>query len=285
MPLPRIVFDTSAVNTLAKDGALAEPQIAALKSGFDVLLTAMSVDEMIAAPVALTRETLFARCQRLLVSGRCVWPPHEIIARLVLAHANDPRRFNWRKVPVRARDYERAIVDRDFPEELCAEQRRAQLQVEQEYTEYWERLRPKLAPILDRDPGSRPKSYRQAVEIARSAKPNLIAGIGKGLYSHATGINLADAEIEIFLEACPPVRAACYGLCGSWYDVSLAPAVFKKLAGRNDQMMAAYLPYCDQFVTEDKKQLERLHEISVEAKLGCVVSSYSAFWTGFMVGA
>jgi hypothetical protein len=49
--------------------------------------------------------------------------------------------------------------------------------------------------------------------------------------------------------------------------------------------MATYLPYCDQFVTEDKKQLERLREISGEAKLGCVVSSYSAFWAGLLVGA
>jgi hypothetical protein len=59
----------------------------------------------------------------------------------------------------------------------------------------------------------------------------------------------------------------------------------KKLAGRDDQMMATYLPYCDQFVTEDKKQLERLREISGEAKLGCVVSSYSAFWACLLVGA
>jgi uncharacterized protein with PIN domain len=95
MSLPKIIFDTSAIRAMSKDAAFAEPYIRALSSGFEVLLTAMSVDELAAAPVPRTRETQFACCQQLLNSGKCVWPPHEIITRLVLAHANDARRFNW----------------------------------------------------------------------------------------------------------------------------------------------------------------------------------------------
>jgi len=72
-------------------------------------------------------------------------------------------------------------------------------------------------------------------------------------------------------------------LCGSWYDIALVPAVFKKRAGRNDQMMAVYLPYCDRFVTREKKQLERLRDVSAEAKLNCEVSSYDAFCADFEV--
>jgi hypothetical protein len=58
---------------------------------------------------------------------------------------------------------------------------------------------------------------------------------------------------------------------------------FKKREGRNDQMMAVYLPYCDRFVTRDKKQLERLRDVSAEAKLNCEVSSYDAFCADFEV--
>jgi hypothetical protein len=75
------------------------------------------------------------------------------------------------------------------------------------------------------------------------------------------GITPTDAEIEAFLDVCPP----------------------KKRAGRNDQMMAVYLPYCDRFVTRDKKQLERLRDVSAEAKLNCEVSSYGAFCADFEV--
>ena len=102
----------------------------------------------------------------------------------------------------------------------------------------WEQLRPKLGPILAKDPGKQPTSYTQAVEIARSANPNLLWGFGRGLYSHVTGTTPSDAEIEAFLDACPPFRAVCYGFCGSWYDrCARANGVIQKLAGRNDQMM------------------------------------------------
>jgi hypothetical protein len=70
---------------------------------------------------------------------------------------------------------------------------------------------------------------------------------------------------------------------GSWFDVSLAPQVFKRLAGRNDQMMAVYLPYCTRFVTADRKQETRLREIVGEAKLNCEVLSYRDFLASFEV--
>jgi hypothetical protein len=59
--------------------------------------------------------------------------------------------------------------------------------------------------------------------------------------------------------------------------------VYKKLAGRNDQMMSVYLPYCNRFVTRDKKQLERLRDIAWEERLDCQVLSYKNFWAGFEV--
>jgi len=43
----RIILDTSAVNKLAKEPD-AQPLIAGLKIGYDVRLTAMSIDELLA---------------------------------------------------------------------------------------------------------------------------------------------------------------------------------------------------------------------------------------------
>jgi predicted nucleic acid-binding protein len=284
MSLVRIAFDTSALSALAKGGSRSGPLIKTLNCGFDVWLTAMSVDELISTTDADTREMLIACCQRLLASGRCVWPPHEIVRLLVSAHARNPARFDWRQVDIRARVYERAMVDRDFTNELCVQQLNEQQRIEREFMGCWERLRLKLDPVLAKDPGKRPTSYSQAAEIARSANPNLLWGIGRELYSRVSGTTPSDAAIEAFLDVCPPFRAVCYGLCGSWYDIALAPMVYRKLAGRNDQMMAAYLPYCSRFVTHDKKQLERLRDIAVEAKLDCEVLSYKNFCAGFQVG-
>lgn len=283
MALPIIAFDTSALNAFAKGGSASEPYIKALNCGFDVWLPAMSVDELISTADANTREKLIACCQRLLVSGRCVWPPHEILTLLISAHTKSPAGFDWQEVDIRAKDYERAIVDRDFTDKLCEEQSKEQRRLEQEFMDYWERLRLKLDPIFAANPGKRPTTYRQAVEIARSATPNLLWGIGKGLYAHVSGTTLTDNEIKAFLDACPPFRAVCYGLCGPWFDVSLAPQVFKKLAGRNDQMMSVYLPYCRRFVAQDKKQVERLRDIAIEAKVDCEVLSYEDFCASFDV--
>jgi predicted nucleic acid-binding protein len=71
MSLPVVVFDTSALSFLIKNPR-SEPHLKAMTCGFDVWLTAMSVDEIIATPVPETRETLRAGLQRLLASGRCV---------------------------------------------------------------------------------------------------------------------------------------------------------------------------------------------------------------------
>src|ERR1700679_568129 len=131
MPRPTIVFDTSAVNSLVKDGSRAEPLLVALRCGFDVQVTGMVVSELLSTPFSSTREPLIACCQRLLASGRCVWPPHEILRLLISAYHGDPTRFDWTRVDVRARVYERAIIDRDFDDELCVQELKEQLEVEE----------------------------------------------------------------------------------------------------------------------------------------------------------
>jgi len=219
--------------------------------------------------------------QHLLISGRCVWPPHEILTLLCSAHASNPTTFDWRGVNIRTTDYERAIIDRDFTDELCEMQLREQRNVEEGFMQFWQGLRAKLDPLLGSGPTNRPRSYGHAAEIARTGK--VLKGLGKPLYQRGSQRSLDDAEITAFMDDCPPFRAICYGLVGAWFDISLAPQVFKKLAGRNDQMMSVYLPYCSRFVTADGKQETRLREIAVEAKLDCEVLSYPDFLASFEV--
>jgi hypothetical protein len=276
MGLPVAVFDTSAVGFLFKDDPPSESQLMTLTSRFDVWVTAMSVDETVATPEPKVREALMAGIQRLLTSGRCVLPPHEILRVLCSAHARSHSGFDWRQIDIEAPFYERAIISREFTDQLCETQLREQRNVEDGFMNFWRDLRTKLDPLFGSNPENRPRSYQHAAEIARTGKL-LIDGLGKSLYRRGAKERLGGPKMRSFMDACPPFRAICYGLIGSWYDVATAPQVFKKLAGRNDQMMAAYLPYCSRFVTADRKQEIRLREIAVEAKVDCEVLSYSDF--------
>jgi hypothetical protein len=286
--LPVTIFDTSALSFLIKDGPRSEAHLAALRCGFDTWLTAMSVDELIATTDEKKREDLIAGCQRLLGSGRCVWPPHEIVTRLASAHAGNPTQFDWRGVNIRAQVYERAIIDRDYTNELCATQLREQRRLEGNFMEFWQALRVGLDPLWEKEPtGKLPTKYSQAAEIARSGDPSVLLGIGAELYKRGAKVERkpTDAKIEAFMQVCPPFRSLCYGIAGSWFDVSLAPQVFKNLPGRNDQMMAIYLPYCSRFVTADWRQEERLREIASEVDVDCEVLSYADFLASFEVVA
>jgi len=282
MPLPTIVFDTSAVNRLAKDASHSEPLMVGLRHGFNVQVTGMVVSELISTPVSATRETLIACCQKLLSSGRCIWPPHEIIRLLVLAHAKNSALFNWQQLPVRATVYERAIIDRDFNDALCLEEWKVQQELEETFLNFWRALGSKLELVLADNPAMRPTSYAHAIEIA-SADGSVLWEVGKRLYSAVSGVSLSEADIKSFMDLCPPFRACCYALLGSWYDCSLKHPAPKRPAGRNDHMMAAYLPYCGRFVTRDKKQKTRLREVTVAARINCDVLYYDDFLASFEV--
>jgi len=201
-----------------------------------------------------------------------------------LAHHNNPTGFNWGQVDIEAPEYARAIVERDFNYALCLEEWKMQQHLEDQYLNHWRELGLKLEPLFVENPALRPKTYAQAAAIARK-KTSILFAIGQGLYEKVATIKLSDAEIKTFMDICPPFRASCYAVLGSWYDCSLKHPPPKKPAGRNDHMMAAYLPYCERFVTRDKKQTKRLQEVAVEAQITCDVRYYDEFLASFNVGA
>ena len=132
-------FDTSGIDALEKDVTDSDVLTRAIVAGFHVFLLGVNADEILSVPtrIAHVREALIARCQRLLAAGECLWPPHFILELLIDAHAKNPSQFDWKKVDVRARVYERAIIDRDFTESICVQQRTDQLQNEKRWAELW----------------------------------------------------------------------------------------------------------------------------------------------------
>jgi hypothetical protein len=162
---PRIIFDTSGINKLEDGGFASEPLMRALECGYEVILTAMSADEIISNKSAVRRDALLSRFGRFLYKAQCLWPPHELIRLLVSAHVASPDGFDWTTVNARARVYEDAIPRRDFDDPLCVRQRKEQFRVQEQFEKMWKGLRPKLDEILKKDPSKRPTT-QQAVEIA-----------------------------------------------------------------------------------------------------------------------
>ena len=282
MSLPTIAFDTSAINWMAKDAPHSDSFIAALRSSFSVLLTGVVIGELISTQDAVKRELFLACCQRLLASGRCVWPPSEIIRLLILAHHNNPIGFDWRRVDIGAPEYARAIVERDFDDALCSEEWKMQEHLEDQFLNQWGDLGLKLEKMFVENPALRPKTHAKAVVIA-TQKTSILFAIAQGLYAKVATVKLNDAEIKSFIDVCPPFRASCYAVLGSWFDQTRKYPPPKKLVGRNDHMMAAYLPYCERFVTRDTRQTTRLKEIAEETQINCDVRYYDEYVASFDV--
>jgi hypothetical protein len=105
-----LAFDTSTLNRLVSDSD-SETSIAAILSGYEVLLPEMSVDELYATPDAEHRKRLFSVCRRLLGVGQCALPAHWMIDALVRRYHAERHTFDWKSVPVRAQKIEQAVHD------------------------------------------------------------------------------------------------------------------------------------------------------------------------------
>jgi hypothetical protein len=280
---PRIIFDTTAINRLEDGGNESEPLMRALEIGYDVRLTAMSADEIVAnAKNPERRRALLRRFGWLLHNARCIWPPNELVRLLVTAHQSNPTQFDWRQVYVRALVYENAIPRQEFDDELCIEQRRVQFELERQFEKAWKALRPKLDAIITRDPSQLVPTFEEAARVCINPG-GVLWGFGKGLYEHATGGTITDDEVKAFIGICPPFRAACYAMVMAWFNWSLSPPSSEKVprSGRNDLMMAAYLPYCSKFVTADYAQHKDLTEIAKAAQIDCDIILFDQFSQSF----
>lgn len=270
------MFDTTGINMLEDGGSASEPLMRGLECGFEVILTATVADEIIANKDTGRRNALLSRFRRLLRHGKCLWPPNEIIRLLIFAHFRNPTQFNWTAVDVRAQAYEAAIPSLDSDSELYAQQRKELFATEKQFKKISKGLRPQLDQILTKDPSMRPSTYREAAVIA-GMDGGVLWSFGRALYEDLAENEPNETEIKKFMHVCPPFRGLCYSLVMAWYDGSLGLQDGRPTAGRNNLLMAAYLPYCDRFVTADWAQRNALREIAVEAKIDCSILSFEGF--------
>jgi hypothetical protein len=98
-----------------------------------------------------------------------------------------------------------------------------------------------------------------------------------GIYQRVTGAAVDETKIRRFVSLCPPFRAVLAALAVAQHDRAICDVVKGKRAGRNDVFMAVYLPYCDEFISNDHRQQIALRQVVSIAELQTSVIWYKDF--------
>lgn len=281
--IPIVTFDTSAHNRLTDDGFRANRVLAKISADMFFRFSGLAIEELYATKDSSRRAEPLASCRRLQEGeSDCLYPHNEVLKLLIEAHSKETGIFNWLTVDVTSGEYANEIgtgnlVDDDS---LIVEHRAEHFSTLRQYRQMFAQLRPLLQPVFEAHGETRPRTYKDFLRQLENSDELLIAGFAKFLYDRVASSDLPKDAVLKFLDACPPFRAVNYALLMSWFDLAVGDEAGERFeSGRNDLFMAIYLPYCDKFVTAEKKgeQEKCLQEIVSVAGLGTEVLSYEVF--------
>lgn len=283
---PILTFDTSSIggtNCLADEpdlGAL----MAGFTSGFHTRFTFTSVSEIIATTCGERRRKQLDICRRLLSSGDCIEPQHEII-RQIVERFEQPTPFDWATVNVRFLEAENEIARQEnFSDELAEQEREEARALDREFRGVYDNAKPAFDKLFA---GGRSKAPTSVSELVARLQVEggafwILAG---NLYARAAKSAPDERTIRRFVGECPPFNALMIALCAAQYDRCIRPQNEgpSLRSGRNDTFMSVCLPYCEQFVTNDTRQLRCFEEVISICKLRVVARSYEEFRGGFLL--
>jgi hypothetical protein len=289
---PILAFDTSALNRLAgKDGNRDSSCIAAIQSGYEVLLSELATGELYATREFQRRKALYDVCRELLNNGYCISPAQWLISSLVKRHHQDPTTFDWSIVPWRCCADEKQIREGTIlgDEVLATSQRERQTKSKREFEAGFEKGAC-LGTATWNDWINQEERNGGLLSVARNLYERALS------YDHdmagvpvARKVELGGEALGKFVHSCPPFRALVYAYAMTTYDRCCAqkPGGEEYSAGRIDQFMSVYLPYCDKFITAECKGVQErcLREIARVAKVATEVSSYDDFRSHVCPGA
>lgn len=136
--------------------------------------------------------------------------------------------------------------------------------------------------------------FRDGKESRRSSVAELVSRLqrpggafwnfGQGFYERVAKRRPDEDTIRSFVSQCPPFHALLLAVCVAQYDLAIREVDGTKPSShRNDLFMAVYLPYCDEFVSDDRGQQVRLREIVSLCKLTTKVRWYREFRDSFLI--
>ena len=279
---PILALDTSGINRLADDPD-SHALIAGLRSGFYTRLTFLNVSELIANENRERRACLLQVCRRLMSTGDCIDPPHEIIRKTVTRfEASLP--FDWQSASVDFPEAQNEIGRKEnFSDDLASKEREEARALHKQFVKVYDDAKPAFNKLFESGTAKAPVSVSELV--ARLQMPGgAFWALAESLYLRVGKLQPDEETMRRFTEKCDPFRALMIALCAAQYDRCIKPQnVAPSLrSGRIDTFMAIYLPYCDQFVTADLQQLACYKEVVSVAGLHVAVKSYDEFRSGFL---
>ena len=260
---PRIIFDTTVINRFADEREAAEPLIAGLNSGYAVRVTATNVEESVATPDSEKRHQLLEVCRQLIKGegGEIIRPFHWIIEELIEQFERTGR-ADWQNTRLRLPDYEREVVLREIiNDEWSAREREHTANAKAQFARVFTDAQPHFEEIFKAGKESRPVSVAELVARLQ-VQGGAFWGFGEGFYERVAKRKPEESMIRRFVAECPPFQALLMAICVVQYDRSIRePDGKKPSSDRNDLLMAVYLPYCDEFVSDDRGQQTWLREV------------------------
>lgn len=296
---PILAFDTSVLNRLVKQED-SEPCLAAILSGFEICLPEMTVGEILATPDPILRQKLFSLSGKLLGVGQGMLPAHWIIDVLVHQHSQNSNAFDWTRTNIRNSSMEDQIHRGGLhnDEALSTQQREGVRKLQRDFEDWFQEPKAAHAKKFNSGEEKRPASFMEWL-LLQKLDGGRFWHSARSLYKAAFGVeSIFDAKavldappsesvLKQFTEACPPFRSYVTAFELTYYDRCIRPKGCPKMdASRNDQMMSVYLPYCNQFLTAEKNEMQErcLRAVATAANIPVEIRSYDAFCKSFLVG-
>jgi len=136
---------------------------------------------------------------------------------LIIDHVENAAAFDWKMVDVRAIEYEDQIRAGFLgDEQLSNVQKKEQSEQKKKYKKVFADPRPEFEKVFADYGAELPTSFKEAI-----AQTSLTWKMGKWLYDDVADVNVSEATIKKFRDACPPFRALIYALLMSYYNHSL----------------------------------------------------------------
>ncbi len=278
-----LIFDTSVYNRMLQDGVPSDDILAAVRAGYFMRTTDLSIGEVCATQDSTKRKTIFEWVRKSQAGpGDYLLPQNEILRLLIAAYERDPTRFDWRAVNVSSVSCAQEIARGNFinDDALAEEQFQSLKRAKEEFEGVWSHLRPKLREVVQRHGKTAPIRFQEVLPMVES-EGGLLWSFGQGLYSRAALGDASESTVRDFMTKCPLFRAIAYAYLLVWFDRSLADRHKRERygAGRIDLFMSIYLPYCDAFISAEGHRMQEkcLREIARVARLATEVRSYDDF--------
>lgn len=282
-----ISFDTSAINRLADDPD-SDALVAGLRAGYFIRFPFTAVSEIIATSSGERREQLLNVCRRLLAVGDCIEPHHEILKIMVTRFENslplDHVNVNLRMIEAE-NELLRAV---NFDNQLAAEERKDNRLNDCQFRRVYDDAKEPFNKVAEKAAENRTRMPGSVIELVEALqKGGAFWTFARNLVERVATRPIDDAGLKLFYNQCDPFRALMVAIFAVQYDRCIRqPSDNRSLkAGRNDTFMATCLPYCDEFITDDRGQLACYEEVVPLAGLVTMIRSFDSFRDGLFVGA